>query len=58
MFNLQTAAIFKSIISIAYSLNLPVIAEGVATEEQLNFLYDLHCDFLQGYMICPPVPIY
>jgi diguanylate cyclase len=57
MINSQTAAIVKSIISIAHSLNLPVIAEGVETEEQFNFLYDLHCDFLQGYLISPPVPL-
>ncbi|MFP7296861.1 putative bifunctional diguanylate cyclase/phosphodiesterase [Neobacillus niacini] len=57
MFNSQTAAIVKSIISIAHSLNLPVIAEGVETEEQFNFLYDLHCDFIQGYLISPPVPL-
>jgi EAL domain-containing protein (putative c-di-GMP-specific phosphodiesterase class I) len=57
MLNSQTASIVKSIISIAHSLDLPVIAEGVETEEQFNFLYDLHCDFLQGYLISPPVPL-
>ncbi|OLS33420.1 bifunctional diguanylate cyclase/phosphodiesterase [Bacillus sp. MRMR6] len=57
MVNSQTAAIVKSIISIAHSLQLPVIAEGVETEEQFNFLYDLDCDFLQGYFISPPVPM-
>jgi diguanylate cyclase (GGDEF)-like protein/PAS domain S-box-containing protein len=53
----QTAAIVKSIISIAHSLNLPVIAEGVETEEQFQYLYDLHCDYIQGYFISPPVPV-
>ena len=57
MFNSQTAAIVKTIISIAHSLNLPVIAEGVETEEQFNFLYDLNCDFIQGFLISPPVPL-
>jgi diguanylate cyclase (GGDEF)-like protein/PAS domain S-box-containing protein len=57
MLNSQTASIVKSIVSIAHSLTLPVIAEGVETEEQFNFLYDLNCDFLQGYFISPPVPI-
>jgi diguanylate cyclase (GGDEF)-like protein/PAS domain S-box-containing protein len=52
----QTAAIVTSIISIAHSLNLPVIAEGVETEEQFHLLNDLHCDFIQGYYISPPVP--
>lgn len=58
LINSQTTAIVKSIISIAHSLNLPVIAEGVETEEQYNFLYELHCDFIQGYIISPPVPIH
>jgi diguanylate cyclase (GGDEF)-like protein/PAS domain S-box-containing protein len=53
----QTAAIVKSIISIAHSLNLPVIAEGVETEEQFQYLYDLQCDYIQGYFISPPVPV-
>jgi diguanylate cyclase (GGDEF)-like protein/PAS domain S-box-containing protein len=54
--NSQTAAIVKSIISIAHSLNLPVVAEGVETEEQFNFLYDLQCDYIQGYYISTPLP--
>jgi EAL domain-containing protein (putative c-di-GMP-specific phosphodiesterase class I) len=54
----QTAAIVKSIITIAHSLNLPVIAEGVETEEQFHFLYDLQCDYIQGYFISPPVPVH
>ncbi|MDF2858411.1 MAG: hypothetical protein K0Q87_4262 [Neobacillus sp.] len=57
MVNSQTAAIVKSIISIAHSLKIAVIAEGVETAEQFHFLYDLQCDFLQGYIISPPVPI-
>jgi diguanylate cyclase (GGDEF)-like protein/PAS domain S-box-containing protein len=57
MLNSQTAAIVTSIISIAHSLKVPVIAEGVETEEQFNFLYDLNCDYIQGYFISPPVPV-
>jgi diguanylate cyclase (GGDEF)-like protein/PAS domain S-box-containing protein len=57
MVNSQTAAIVKSIISIAHSLKIAVIAEGVETAEQFHFLYDLQCDFLQGHIISPPVPI-
>jgi EAL domain-containing protein (putative c-di-GMP-specific phosphodiesterase class I) len=56
MIDSQTAAIVTSIISIAHNLNLPVIAEGVETEEQFHFLYDLQCDYIQGYFISPPVP--
>jgi diguanylate cyclase (GGDEF)-like protein/PAS domain S-box-containing protein len=56
MIDSQTAAIVTSIISIAHSLHLPVIAEGVETEEQFHLLNDLHCDYIQGYYISPPVP--
>jgi diguanylate cyclase (GGDEF)-like protein/PAS domain S-box-containing protein len=56
MIDSQTAAIVTSIIYIAHSLNLPVIAEGVETEEQYHLLNDLHCDYIQGYYISPPVP--
>jgi diguanylate cyclase (GGDEF)-like protein/PAS domain S-box-containing protein len=56
MIDSQTAAIVTSIIYIAHSLNLPVIAEGVETEEQFHLLNDLQCDYIQGYFISPPVP--
>lgn len=56
MMDTQTAAIVTSIISIAHSLNVPVIAEGVETEEQFQFLYNLQCDYIQGYFFSPPVP--
>jgi EAL domain-containing protein (putative c-di-GMP-specific phosphodiesterase class I) len=46
----------QSIISIAHSLNLLVIAEGVESEEQLEFLHTQNCDIAQGYYISRPVP--
>ena len=39
----------KTIITLAHSRNLKVVAEGVETEEQLEKLKELNCDFLQGY---------
>jgi diguanylate cyclase (GGDEF)-like protein len=49
-------AIAKAIISLGHELNLKVIAEGVETEEQLEFLRTNGCDEMQGYLFSPPVP--
>lgn len=50
------AAIVLSIISLAHSLRLEVIAEGVETESQLAFLKEHGCDFMQGYYFSRPLP--
>ena len=44
------------IIDIADHLSVPVIAEGVETEEQMKALKDLGCDIVQGYYFSKPVP--
>ena len=49
-------AIIKAIISMAHSLKMSVIAEGVETEEQFAFLEAHHCDEIQGYYFSEPVP--
>ena len=49
-------ALVTAIISLARSLRLQVVAEGVETEEQARFLRLLGCDQLQGYLLCKPVP--
>jgi diguanylate cyclase len=46
-----------TIISLAHSLRLKVIAEGVETESQANTLSGLRCDELQGYLFSKPLPI-
>lgn len=48
--------IVKTIVAMAHSLKLNVIAEGVETEEQLRFLRQLGCNEIQGYYISKPVP--
>jgi EAL domain-containing protein (putative c-di-GMP-specific phosphodiesterase class I) len=46
----------KAIISLAHSLHLKVIAEGVENEAQRDFLKAHHCDEMQGYFFSRPVP--
>lgn len=50
------AAIVRSIIALARSLNLSVTAEGIETETQLAQLRALGCDHGQGYLFAPPLP--
>ena len=49
-------AIVLSIINLAKNLGLKTIAEGVETQEQLNYLRDYQCDEIQGYLFSRPIP--
>ena len=54
--NPDDEAIVRAVISMAHSLRLEVIAEGVETGAQLAVLKALGCDQFQGYYFSPPVP--
>jgi EAL domain-containing protein (putative c-di-GMP-specific phosphodiesterase class I) len=55
--NPQSAAIVRGVIGLAHGLNLPVLAEGVETKAQLDFLVAESCDEMQGYLLGRPHPI-
>lgn len=52
----DTMSIVSTIISLARSMNLSVVAEGVDSAEQLKFLRLLRCDEIQGFLFSPGVP--
>jgi len=49
-------AIVRATIEMAHRLKRGVVAEGVETEQHLQFLRSNHCDELQGYLFCRPLP--
>lgn len=49
------SAIALAVISLAHSLNLKVVAEGVENKEQYNFLLEGNCDYAQGFFIHKPL---
>lgn len=52
----QDAAIVRLVVELGHSLGLSVVAEGVETREQCNFLHATGCQIYQGYLFSRPVP--
>jgi diguanylate cyclase len=53
----QDQAIVSSIVTLAKKLELAIVAEGVESQEQLNWVQDLKCDYAQGYMFSKPLQV-
>ena len=51
----KNRSIVESIISLAHSLGMMVVAEGVEEKEQLTILTELNCDLIQGYLFSKPL---
>ena len=54
--NRKTERIIAAIIDMSHGVDAKVIAEGVETEEQMQFLIDCDCDYIQGYYLSRPLP--
>jgi diguanylate cyclase (GGDEF)-like protein/PAS domain S-box-containing protein len=54
--DIDDCAIVRTVISMSHNLGLSVIAEGVETQRQLDFLRAQHCDEIQGYLLSVPLP--
>jgi len=55
--NASDAMLVEMILSLAEKMNIDVVAEGVEEKEQLNFLKERNCRFIQGYFFSKPLPI-
>ncbi len=53
----RSEKILQTIVMLAEQLDLPVIAEGVETKEQAEFLSNIGCDYHQGYLYSKPMPV-
>ena len=52
----DSTSLIPAIIALSKCLKLKVVAEGVETEAQLNFMKKYECDEIQGYLFSPPIP--
>ncbi|MEK3936544.1 EAL domain-containing protein [Sporosarcina sp. FSL W7-1349] len=52
----EKSSIIKAVIQLAHDMNMTVVAEGVETIEQREFLKQQECDLIQGYLFSKPIP--
>lgn len=55
--NKREKIIIKGIITLAKDLNMKTVAEGIEKQEQVDFLREVGCDLIQGYIFYKPMPI-
>jgi EAL domain-containing protein (putative c-di-GMP-specific phosphodiesterase class I) len=55
--NHRSRAILKSLVTLAHEVKMAVIAEEIETEEQLAFLRELNCDYIQGFLWSKPMTV-
>ena len=53
----RNPVILASVINLAESLGMEIIAEGVETEQQLHILAKMGCNHFQGYLFSRPIPV-
>ena len=53
--NVKSKVILQSIINLALSLNMGIVAEGVETKEQLEIIKQMGCKVIQGYIYSKPI---
>jgi EAL domain-containing protein (putative c-di-GMP-specific phosphodiesterase class I) len=54
--NKDDMAIISAVIALGHNLGLEIVAEGVETQDQMEYLIEHHCDILQGYYLSRPLP--
>ncbi|WP_378954779.1 putative bifunctional diguanylate cyclase/phosphodiesterase [Pelosinus sp. sgz500959] len=52
----EPKAIIRTIVDMAHVMNMTVVAEGVETQEQIDYLVQCNCERIQGYIVSRPVP--
>jgi diguanylate cyclase (GGDEF)-like protein len=55
--NSNHGIVIQSMIELAHKLNLKVVSEGVETAEQLEYLKNINCDFIQGFYLSRPLDV-
>ncbi len=55
--HVEFAAVIQAVVTLAHTLGLSVVAEGIETPRQLEVLQSLACDRLQGYLFARPLPL-